>query len=118
MHASPDPTTDDDGSLSATPERDARWNGGQVVAGEAPAPGGVRSDIVLGMTVAARDGRTLGTVRQLRPTALLIDRPRARDVWAPFAAIREVAGTRVVLDVLDPDGQDWEHPPLGGGEPH
>src|SRR6476469_3707225 len=43
--------------------------------------------ITVGSTVVSIDGKDIGTVKQVQGEAFLIDRPMARDLWAPFSAV-------------------------------
>ena len=45
--------------------------------------------ITVGLAVVSIDGQHIGTVKQVRGEAFLIDRPMARDLWAPFSAVVE-----------------------------
>jgi hypothetical protein len=42
-----------------------------------------------GMGVVSIDGEHIGTVKEVREAEFLIDRPMARDLWAPFTAVVE-----------------------------
>jgi hypothetical protein len=43
--------------------------------------------VQVGMPVAAIDGEQIGTVKQVRDDAFLVDRPMARDLWIPFTFV-------------------------------
>ncbi len=70
--------------------------------------------LALGMEVMGVDGTLVGTVRHLAADHLLIDRPWRRDIYVPFAAIRALADSRIVLTVpaAAVGHMDWLHPPL------
>jgi hypothetical protein len=42
-----------------------------------------------GMDVVSIDGERIGKVKEVRASDFLIDRPHARDLWAPFTAVVE-----------------------------
>ena len=43
--------------------------------------------ITVGSAVVSIDGEDIGVVKQVQGDAFLIDRPMARDLWAPFSAV-------------------------------
>ena len=77
--------------------------------------------ITVGSAVVSIDGKDIGRVKEVDGEAFLIDRPRARDLWAPFSAVVRAgphAGafrrgptmdTRIVLFVRadEIDDQGW-----------
>lgn len=73
-----------------------------------------RAQVREGMDVVGPEGGHIGTVKAVRERDFLIDRSMQRDVYAPFDAVMEVAGTRVVLAVGPGqiDAMDWEQPEL------
>jgi hypothetical protein len=87
------------------------------------AAGPERGRIQVGMEVTSIDGQRVGTVKEIRQDEFLLDRPLARDVWVPFAAVMAtedytanyrgpVQPTAVVLSVSSAniDAQGWAHP--------
>jgi hypothetical protein len=79
--------------------------------------------IQVGMTVTGSDGDHIGKVKLVRPQEFLIDRPMARDLWAPYTSVWAVQGrgdtfrrgpvpsAEVVLEVkaIDVERQGWRH---------
>lgn len=75
------------------------------------------------MEVMALDGERVGRVKAIHPDEFLVDRPMARDLWIPFAAMLAaedynpnfrrgpVEPTAVVLNVTHAhvDRQGWRH---------
>ncbi|MGE3267939.1 MAG: BON domain-containing protein [Chloroflexota bacterium] len=61
------------------------------------------------MDVIGSDGKTVGTVKEVRGTDFLLDRPMERDLYVPFSAIQTVDGERVMLSCRSPevDHQNW-----------
>ena len=59
--------------------------------------------ITVGSAVVSLDGKHIGTVKEVRGEELLIDRPMARDLWAPFSAVVKL-GRTVARSVA---GQRW-----------
>lgn len=63
--------------------------------------------ILVGMDVVGIDGEGVGTVKEVRATDILVDRPLARDVYVPIEAIQAIVDAtptdsinpRVVLTV-------------------
>jgi len=76
--------------------------------------------IQVGMEVVGSDGELAGTVKDVRTTDFLLDRPLARDVYVPLAAVQAIVDAtasdsvnpHVVLAVrTDSVGdQHWPHP--------
>jgi hypothetical protein len=74
----------------------------------------------VGMEVVGSDGELAGTVKEVHASDFHLDRPLARDVLVPLAAIQAImdaSGThagnpRVILTIrADSIGdQDWPHP--------
>jgi HSP20 family molecular chaperone IbpA len=56
-----------------------------------------------GMQVVGVDGEPIGHVKELRGDEFLIDRPMARDVYAPMQFVQNMVGDQVVLGI--PAGQ-------------
>ena len=71
-----------------------------------------------GMEVFGNDQESVGQVKRVRQNDFLIDRPMARDVYAPFSAIQTATGSQVVLNIAASEigAQGWPNPSLGGGE--
>ena len=87
---------------------------------KANSPG--REQIKVGMDVSTIDGQRIGTVKEVRDTEFLLNRPLARDLWVPFAVVLAtedysgnfrgpVQPTEVVLEVSGAhvDSQGWRH---------
>ncbi len=74
-----------------------------------------RNEIHKGMQVVGSQGKPVGTVKEVRGSDFLVDRPAARDVYAPFSAAN-ISGQQVRLNVpaADVDRQGWEMPALSG----
>lgn len=68
----------------------------------------------VGMHVVGTDGKEVGTVKEVRDSDFLIDRPMRRDVYAPFNAIQHVNGDTVTLNVSSDqvDNMNWPKPSL------
>ena len=64
-----------------------------------------------GMEVIGRNGHVIGTVKEVRDTNFLVDRPMARDVYVPFTSIQSI-DERVMLSILSDqiNDQEWENP--------
>jgi hypothetical protein len=64
-----------------------------------------------GMEVLDAETERVGQVKEVRASDFLVERPLQRDVYVPFAAIREVTGNRVVLTVTSDhvDAIKWPH---------
>jgi hypothetical protein len=52
-----------------------------------------------GMEVLGAEKERVGQVKEVRAADFLVERSLQRDVYVPFAAIREVTGNQVVLTV-------------------
>ena len=57
--------------------------------------------ILVGMTVLGFDGEEVGTVKEVRATEILVDRPLARDVYVPLAAVQAIVDA-TPSDSVDP----------------
>jgi hypothetical protein len=55
--------------------------------------------VSVGMEVLGAEKERVGQVKEVRASDFLVERPLQRDVYVPFAAIREVTGNQVVLTV-------------------
>ena len=79
--------------------------------------------ITVGTAVVSIDGKDIGTVKEVHGETFLIDRPMARDLWAPFSAVVRAGpqggafrrgptmATQIVLFVSadDINDQGWRH---------
>jgi len=88
---------------------------------KANSPGADR--ITVGSAVVSIEGKDIGTVKQVHGEEFLIDRPMARDLWAPFSAVVRAGpgsgafrrgptmDTKIVLFVSadDINDQGWRH---------
>lgn len=72
------------------------------------------SALALGMEVLGADAATIGRIKDISSSSLLIDRPWRRDIYVPFGAIRAMYDGRVVLAVPAEwvDDMGWPHPSL------
>jgi hypothetical protein len=80
-----------------------------------PAPATAGSwQLAEGMNVFGADGQHVGVVKEIRERDFLLDRPMQRDVYVPFAFIRDTDGDRVALMVRSDqiDQMGWANPPL------
>ena len=76
--------------------------------------------ILVGMDVVGSDGEGVGTVKEVRTTDILVDRPLARDVYVPLEAIQAIVDAsathavnpHVLLTVRADSVGDmgWPHP--------
>ena len=92
---------------------------GEVLKASSPGAG----QLEVGMPVLSVDGESIGTVKQLRDDAFLVNRPLARDLWVPFsyvlsaqerggafdAAPSRPAEIRLTVSAAHIDSQGWEH---------
>lgn len=76
--------------------------------------------INVGMNVVGFDGEEIGTVKEIRSTDMLVNRPLARDVYIPLEAIQAIVDA-TASDSVDPHiiltiradsvgDTDWPHP--------
>ena len=76
--------------------------------------------IQVGMGVVGTDGEVVGTVKEVRATDFLVDRPLARDVYVPIEFVQAIIDA-TASDPVDPhvvltiraasvDDTDWPHP--------
>jgi hypothetical protein len=91
---------------------------GEILEASGPGP----NQVQVGMDVTSIDGERIGKVKEVLEQEFLIDRPLARDLWVPFAAVLAtedytgnyrgpVQPTQVVLSVsaAHVDRQGWRH---------
>jgi hypothetical protein len=74
-----------------------------------------------GMDVDGADGEPVGAVKEVRSSDFLVDRPLARDLYVPIAAVRaivdetatEAGRPRIILTVASDrvDEMGWPSPP-------
>lgn len=57
--------------------------------------------IRVGMGVVDFDGEPIGTVKEVHPDAVLVDRPLARDVYVPLDAVQAILDA-TATDSVDP----------------
>jgi hypothetical protein len=76
-----------------------------------------REQIRVGMEVVGSDGRRIGTVKEVRTSDFLVNRPMARDIYVPFGAIQTISGNTVTLTIPadQVEQMGWAHPPVFGG---
>jgi hypothetical protein len=105
--------------MSETPNQSGDEPEGEILKANTMGP----DQVHVGMDVTSIDGERIGKVKELRANDFLIDRPMARDLWAPFSAIlaaEERGGSfrrgpqppdEVVLSVSAAhiDAQGWPH---------
>ena len=72
--------------------------------------------VSVGMEVLGAEKERVGQVKEVRASDFLDERRLQRDVYVPFAAIREVTGNEVVLTVTSDhvDAIKWPHQEEGG----
>ena len=72
--------------------------------------------VSVGMEVLGAEQERVGQVKEVRASDFLVERPAQRDVYVPFAAIREVTGNQVVLTVTSDhvDALKWPQAEEGG----
>jgi hypothetical protein len=73
-----------------------------------------QAQVRVGMHVIGSDGKEVGTVKEVRNTDFLINRPMRRDVYAPFDAIQNVTGDtiRLTVDSDKVDNMGWPKPSM------
>jgi hypothetical protein len=105
-------------AMTANDESASEQEHGEIL--KASSPG--REQMQVGMEVVSLDGQRLGTVKKLEQGEFLLNRPMARDLWVPYAAVLAtedytanmrgpVQPTTVVLEVSSAhiDRQGWRH---------
>jgi hypothetical protein len=65
-----------------------------------------------GQHVAGSDGRTIGRIKQVLDTGLIVARPVGRDLYVPDEAVQTVSETWIALNVpaRDASRQGWRRP--------
>jgi len=81
-------------------------------AGAGPSQHGNRWQVRETMDVVGSDGAPVGTVKSVHGTDFHVDRPKGRDLFVPFSAVRTVDGERIMLSVraTEVDDQHWPTP--------
>jgi hypothetical protein len=69
-----------------------------------------------GMEVLGAEKERVGQVKEVRTSDFLVERSLQRDVYVPFAAIREVTGNQVVLTVTSDHVDALKWPQEEGGD--
>ena len=69
-----------------------------------------------GMEVLGAEKERVGQVKEVRAADFLVERRLQRDVYVPFAAIREVTGNQVVLTVMSNHVDAIKWPQEEGGD--
>ncbi|MGE0598229.1 MAG: hypothetical protein AB7J35_00200 [Dehalococcoidia bacterium] len=59
------------------------------------------AEIVAGATIFTSDGKELGKVKEVEPTAFRVDAPRALDYWLENSLVAEATAARVTLSIAD-----------------
>ena len=72
--------------------------------------------VSVGMEVLDAETERVGQVKEVRASDFLVARPLQRDVYVPFAAIREVTGNQVVLTVASDHVDALRWPQEEGGD--
>ena len=72
--------------------------------------------VSVGMEVLGAEKKRVGQVKEVRASDFLVERSLQRDVYVPFAAIRDVTGNQVVLTVTSDhvDALKWPQGEEGG----
>jgi hypothetical protein len=68
------------------------------------------------MEVLGAEKERVGQVKEVRTSDFLVERSLQRDVYVPFAAIREVTGNQVVLTVMSNHVDAIKWPQEEGGD--
>jgi hypothetical protein len=61
------------------------------------------AEIVVGATVITSDGRELGRVKKVEPSAFLVDAPRQIDYWLECTLAKDVTAERLHLTIAEGD---------------
>jgi hypothetical protein len=72
--------------------------------------------VSVGMEVFGAETERVGQVKEMRASDFLVERPLQRDVYVPFAAIRDVTGNQVVLTVTSDHVDALKWPQEEGGD--
>ena len=72
--------------------------------------------VSVGMDVLGAEKERVGQVKEVRTSDFLVERSLQRDVYVPFAAIREVTGNQVVLTVTSDHVDALKWPQEEGGD--
>jgi hypothetical protein len=72
--------------------------------------------VSVGMEVLGAEKERVGQVKEVRAADFLVERRLQRDVYVPFAAIREVTGNQVVLTVMSNHVDAIKWPQEEGGD--
>ena len=72
--------------------------------------------VSVGMEVLGAEKERVGQVKEVRAADFLVERPLRRDVYVPFAAIREVTGNQVLLTVTADHVDAIKWPQEEGGD--
>jgi hypothetical protein len=72
--------------------------------------------VSVGMEVLGAEKERVGQVKEVRASDFLVERPLQRDVYVPFAAIRDVTGNQVVLTVTSDHVDALKWPQEEGGD--
>ena len=72
--------------------------------------------VSVGMDVLGAEKERVGQVKEVRAADFLVARRLQRDVYVPFAAIREVTGNQVVLTVTSDHVDALKWPQEEGGD--
>ncbi len=81
-----------------------------------PTGGPISQQIGFGMQVEGSRGMAAGSVKTVRDSDFLVDRPLSRDIYIPFGACQAIKDGRVILKVPADqiDSQGWPYAELGG----
>jgi hypothetical protein len=72
--------------------------------------------VSVGMDVLGAEKERVGQVKEVRTSDFLVERSLQRDVYVPFAAIRDVTGNQVVLTVMSNHVDAIKWPQEEGGD--
>ena len=72
--------------------------------------------VSVGMEVLSAEKERVGQVKEVRASDFLVERSLQRDVYVPFAAIRDVTGNQVVLTVMSNHVDAIKWPQEEGGD--
>jgi Uncharacterized protein conserved in bacteria (DUF2171) len=72
--------------------------------------------VSVGMDVLGAEKERVGQVKEVRTSDFLVERSLQRDVYVPFAAIRDVTGNQVMLTVTSDHVDALKWPQEKGGD--
>lgn len=80
----------------------------------ASVPAVTSDQVLIDAPVVDAEGTAIGTVKEVRESDFLVDRPMKRDVYITYGDVRELAGDRLLLKITsdDVDRLDFPSPSL------